>query len=103
MGETMEAVLQKLSMDTAYTRMFAAAFGDKKITSLRLLKALEQFVAFIVSDNSKYDKVKRGAATFDANEQNGYTIFKAKCNACHTEPFLLTTLLETQDCLWMQL
>ena len=40
----------------------------------------------IQSYNSKYDQVKRGETSFTASEQNGYTTFKAKCNACHTEP-----------------
>ena len=86
MGENVDAVLQKLRADSVYVRMFKEAYNDNEITSQNLLKALELFVAFIISDNSKYDKVKRGEATFNINEQNGYIIFKAKCNSCHTEP-----------------
>ena len=86
MAENMDTVLEKLRTDTSYIRMFRAAFGDNKITGLRLLKALEQFVAFIITDNSKYDKVMRGEATFTTAEETGYTIFKAKCAVCHKEP-----------------
>ncbi|MDB5223708.1 MAG: cytochrome peroxidase [Chitinophagaceae bacterium] len=86
MAENMDTVLQKLRNDTSYIRMFRAAFGDNKITGLRLLKALEQFVAFIITDNSKYDKVMRGETTFTPAEENGYTIFKSKCAVCHKEP-----------------
>src|SRR5207253_3068205 len=50
MAENIDTVLQKLRSDTSYIRMFRQAFGDKEITSLRLLKALEQFVAFIIAD-----------------------------------------------------
>ena len=81
-----ENLLKKLSIDTAYPRMFAAAFGDTTINSQRMLKALSQFMGSIQSFNSKYDQVKRGEASFTVAEQNGYTTFKAKCNSCHTEP-----------------
>ena len=86
MGETLENVLQKLNADTAYKRMFRAAFGDASINSQRMLKALAQFTGSIISCNSKYDKVKRGEEKFTVSEQYGYEIFKAKCSSCHTEP-----------------
>ena len=86
MAETIDNVLKKLSIDTSYGRMFTAAFGDKTINSQRMLKALAQFMGSIQSFNSKYDQVKRGEASFTLAEQNGYNTFKAKCNACHTEP-----------------
>lgn len=86
MAETLENVLNKLRNDTAYPYRFKAAFGTEEINSQRMLKALAQFMGSLVSSNSKYDKVKRNEASFTANEQNGYTIFKAKCNSCHTEP-----------------
>jgi cytochrome c peroxidase len=51
-----------------------------------MLKALAQFTGSIQSYNTRYDKVKRGEAVFNVSEQYGYNVFKAKCNACHTEP-----------------
>jgi cytochrome c peroxidase len=86
MAENIENVLKKLSLDTVYHRMFTAAFGDTVINSQRMLKALSQFMGSIQSFNSKYDQVKRSEASFTLAEQNGYNIFKAKCNSCHTEP-----------------
>ena len=86
MAENIENVLKKLSIDTAYRRMFSAAFGDTAINSQRMLKALSQFMGSIQSFNSKYDQVKRSEASFTLAEQNGYNIFKDKCNSCHTEP-----------------
>ena len=86
MAETMDKVLIKLKADTTYIRMFGVAFGDPAINSQRMLKALAQFMGSIQSCNSKYDKVKRGEASFTPTEQSGYDLFKAKCNACHTEP-----------------
>lgn len=86
MAETLENVLKKLSTDSSYKRMFNAAFGDSTINSQRMLKAISQFMGSIQSFNSKYDQVKRGAASFTIAEQNGYNTFKANCNTCHTEP-----------------
>jgi cytochrome c peroxidase len=86
MAETIENIIKKISSDTAYKRMFKAAFGDPLINSQRMLKALAQFTGSIQSYNTKYDKVKRNEDTFNISEQYGYNVFKAKCNTCHTEP-----------------
>jgi len=86
MGETLENVLIKLKTDTAYSKLFKAAFGTEEINSQRMLKALAQFTGSIVSANSKYDKVLRGEAKFTYAEESGYNLFKAKCASCHKEP-----------------
>jgi len=86
MAETVANIIKKISVDTAYRRMFKAAFGDPVINSQRMLKALAQFTGSIQSYNAKYDKVKRGEDTFNISEQYGYNVFKSKCNSCHTEP-----------------
>lgn len=86
MGEKLDTIILKLKTDTAYRRMFKAAFGDANITTERMLKAFAQFTGSLVSADSKYDKVKRGEAVFILPEQKGYEIFKANCNGCHKEP-----------------
>lgn len=86
MAEDLTTIISKLKKDEAYRKMFKAAFGDATINSQRMLWALTQFVTSIVSADSKYDKVKRGEAVFNTDEQNGYAVFQAKCNSCHTEP-----------------
>lgn len=86
MGETESSVAEKLKADTAYPKMFADAFGDNQINGNRIAKALTQFVVMLVSADSKYDRVKAGTAAFNASEQNGYDLFKAKCASCHAEP-----------------
>ena len=86
MAENIDSVLKKLRKDTAYPKLFKAAFGSPLINSQRMLKALAQFTGSIISANSKYDKVLRGEATFTPAEQKGYTFFKAKCTGCHAEP-----------------
>ncbi len=86
MGEKTDSVLDKLKKDTLYPKMFRAAFGSTDINSQKMLKALAQFMGSIKSYNSKYDKVKNGEAAFTPAEQNGYTLFKTKCETCHKEP-----------------
>ncbi len=86
MAETVENVVNKLKAEAKYQKLFKAAFGDETINSQRMLKALTQFSLTLVSADSKYDKVKRGQAQFTIYEQRGYTLFKAQCASCHTEP-----------------
>ena len=86
MASNIDSILLKLRMDPAYPKLFKAAYGDPKINSQRLLKALAQFTGSIISSNSKYDKVKRGEDAFTRTEERGYTTFKVKCATCHKEP-----------------
>lgn len=81
-----EKVTEKLKNDTAYAQLFSDAYGDGNITSDRITKAITQFVVMLVSNNSKYDKVKRGDAEFNSSEAEGYELFKLKCATCHSEP-----------------
>jgi cytochrome c peroxidase len=86
MGEAVNNVIDKISVDSLYPGMFAEAFGDARVTGDRISKALVQFVLMIVSANSKYDSVRNGTATFNASQQAGYELFKSKCASCHAEP-----------------
>lgn len=86
MAETIENVVAKLKADAVYKTMFKAAFGDEKINTQRITKALSQFILMMVSSNSKYDKVMRGEDSFNLPEKLGYAMFKSKCASCHKEP-----------------
>jgi cytochrome c peroxidase len=86
MAETIENVLNKLRADAGYRQAFRAAFGSEEITTQRMTRALSQFMLTLVSADSKYDRVKRGQASFNLPESLGYEIFKAKCATCHQEP-----------------
>ena len=86
MAETLKSVMGKLKKDSAYPRLFAQVFGSPGITSQRVLRALAQFTVMLVSANSKYDKVKRGEASFASSEAPGYQLFQLKCARCHKEP-----------------
>jgi cytochrome c peroxidase len=95
MGETLEHVVAKLQSSDKYRKLFAKAFGDEKITSQRLLKALAQFTVMLSSSNSKYDKVMRNETVFTQQEQKGYQLFKANCASCHKEPLFCDDKFES--------
>jgi len=86
MGETVVNVVNKLKEDAEYPSLFEKAFGSREISNTNFLKAMSQFMVMCVSNNAKYDSVTRNQAVFTEDEQNGYTLFKQKCNSCHTEP-----------------
>ena len=86
MDETLANVVQKISASTKYRDLFRKAYGDDTVTTQRMFKAIAQFMGTMYSYNSKYDKVKRGAEMFTAQEQSGYAVFSQKCASCHQEP-----------------
>ncbi|MFN7676223.1 cytochrome-c peroxidase [Flavobacterium sp.] len=86
MDEKLENVVAKLQNNPKYRTLFTKAYGDDKVTSQRLLKALAQFTVMLKSSNSKYDKVMRKEENFTQQEQHGYDLFKTNCASCHKEP-----------------
>ncbi|MBX3241761.1 MAG: c-type cytochrome [Chitinophagaceae bacterium] len=86
MGTTIEKAINMLQDDPFYAVMFKKAFGDTAVTSQRMLHALAQFTGYIVSADSKYDRVLKKQDRFTEWEENGYRIFQQRCASCHTEP-----------------
>jgi cytochrome c peroxidase len=86
MAENMNDVVGKLNADPKYKALFAAAYGSSNISGEKIVTALKQFLLSMVSSNSKYDKVMKGAESFTPLEQSGYEVFKSKCVSCHAEP-----------------
>ncbi len=84
MDSSMPEVVGKLGADNNYKKMFKAAFGDDQITGERVLKALSQFMATMISANSKYDQYKKKQAVFSDDESRGMALFSQKCAACHS-------------------
>ncbi len=94
MDETLEHVVYKLQQTKKYKALFTAAFGDDKVTSQRVLKALAQFTVMLTSSDSKYDKVMRKESVFTPEEEKGYQLFRTHCASCHTEPLFTNNRLE---------
>jgi len=86
MDETLENVIQKLRNDTVYPQMFKKAFGDTAITSERMMKSISQFLALMVTNDSRYDKYLNGKEKFTDKEENGLKLFRTHCVSCHKEP-----------------
>lgn len=86
MDEKLENVVAKLQNSPKYRTLFTKAYGDDKVTSQRVLKALAQYTVMLKSSNSKYDKVMRKEENFTQQEQHGYDLFKTNCASCHKEP-----------------
>src|SRR5690606_31034701 len=55
MDETVDNIIAKLRGDVRYHTQFRKAFGSEEITGTRFLQALSQFMAPMISANSKYD------------------------------------------------
>jgi cytochrome c peroxidase len=86
MHESILNVVGKLNANSAYRNKFKLAYDVDSITDQKMLQALAQYMAMLISDDSKYDKFKKGTYTFTADESAGYSLFQAKCATCHTEP-----------------
>lgn len=98
MGETFNGVIGKLQKDADYRKRFRNVFHSEFIRPEFILKALAQFTGSMVSANSKYDRYKKGTASFSAEEENGYQLFQTHCSSCHKEPLLLTTTFGMLAC-----
>jgi cytochrome c peroxidase len=60
MHETWPNAMYKLQSDPAYGPLFHAAFGSPAVDSLKVAKAIAQFLRTMISANSKFDKFQRG-------------------------------------------
>lgn len=94
MDEKLENVVVKLQQSNKYKTLFTKAYGDEKVTSQRILKALAQFTVMLKSSDSKYDKVMRKEITFTDSEQKGYQLFRQNCASCHAEPLFTSDKFE---------
>ncbi|RRJ87395.1 cytochrome-c peroxidase [Paenimyroides tangerinum] len=84
MDSSILEVIGKIQNDAAYKELFQKTFGDENITPERIYRSIAQYEYTLISDNSKYDKVKRNEATFTENEMQGYQVFQQKCASCHS-------------------
>lgn len=84
MDSSLPEAVGKLNADSNYKKMFKAAFGDDYITGSRILKAISQFMATMISADSRYDRMKKGMTAFTVEETKGMALFQNKCSACHS-------------------
>jgi len=84
MDSSMPEAIAKLSKDEVYRKLFKQAYGDENITGERVLKALSQFMATLISADSKYDRFKQGKENLNSEESQGMVLFQQKCASCHS-------------------
>jgi cytochrome c peroxidase len=85
MDETMTSVVGKLKANEKYRARFRAAFDTDEVNSQRMLHALAQFMALMVSANSRYDRyIRNEGEMLTGEELRGLTAFRQKCASCHT-------------------
>ncbi len=94
MGMTLTDTVDRVAAQAYYAPLFMRAFGDTKVTSDRIAKALAQFARSIVSYRSRFDQglaqagdVQAAFSTFSAEENQGKNLFlgRAGCSVCHLD------------------
>jgi len=105
MHQEWDVAVAKLNNDLEYRNRFFRAFGEEGIDSIKVSKAIAQFLRTLISSNSKYDvmyKYENGMTlsssdqtifqTIDSEEWAGYDLFKslngADCFHCHNGPLM---------------
>ena len=98
MGLTLAELEAKVKALSYYPGLFQKAFGSTQIDSVRIAKAVSQFIRSIVTFQSKYDQVKQGLASFTADEAAGEQLFVTPpppggfaCAGCHNPPMFITS------------
>lgn len=105
MHQSWPAAVHKLNLDLEYRNRFYRAFGEPGIDSIKVTKAIAQFIRTMISASSKYDvmyKYENGMSlssqeqtllqSVDVEEWAGYDLFKslngADCFHCHNGPLM---------------
>lgn len=89
MGMDLAVLEAKLSAESFYRRLFAAAFGSPEVTSEGISSALAQFVRSLISSKSRFDAVfaTGGAPDYSLlspQEREGERLFHSQgCVNCH--------------------
>jgi cytochrome c peroxidase len=89
MGNTLQAVVDRLRALQGYRVLFLRAFGNREITIDRVAMAIASFERTVLSGNAPYDRYLRGDQKALTPEQvRGRSLFfdKARCARCHDGP-----------------
>ncbi len=88
MGQSFTTTATKVGRLIRYQPLTRAAYGSDTLTPARLLNALAQYMATLVSAQSPFDAYLRGDSTaLSAQQRQGLRVFNAQgCGRCHTPP-----------------
>lgn len=84
MDENINRIITKLNQHPEYPQLFERVFGTNEINSGRILTAITQFQAKLISANSRYDQFIEGKYALSAEELDGKFLFENKCSNCHS-------------------
>ena len=84
MDENINRIISKLNQHPEYPQLFERVFGTNEINSGRILTAITQFQAMLISANSRYDQFIEGQYALSAEELEGKILFENKCSICHS-------------------
>jgi len=90
MNEKLTIAVDKIAKVKGYNSLFAAAFGDKKVSLERIQYAIATFERSINSPKSKFDQFVSGKSDLYTDSQvKGLHLFrtKAQCINCHNTPY----------------
>lgn len=86
MGMSLQDYLNGIKQNPRYQTLFALAYPNQLILLPLALKAIARFELTFVSDQSRYDSMRRQQISFTQQENRGYALFQKFCAACHAEP-----------------
>ncbi|MFM2335882.1 MAG: hypothetical protein RIS91_1885 [Bacteroidota bacterium] len=86
MGMSLQDYLNGVKQNPRYQTLFALAYPNQPISLPLALKAIARFELTFVSDQSRYDSMRRQQISFTQQENRGYALFQKFCAACHSEP-----------------
>lgn len=86
MGMSLQDYLNGIKQNPRYQTLFALAYPNQPISLPLALKAIARFELTFVSDQSRYDSMRRQQISFTQQENRGYALFQKICAACHAEP-----------------
>jgi len=93
----LDTIVNRISKNTTYQRLFKKAFKSEKITSKTISKAIASFERSLITPNSRFDQYLRGDSTaISISEKEGFETFKrVGCTECHSGPMFSDYKLHT--------
>jgi cytochrome c peroxidase len=88
MNMQVNIAVERLNKNPFYKQKFKTVFDEEGIDSVRIAKAIAQFLRTLISTQSKFDKVENGIGNFTDDEYEGFYLMndqtKGDCLHCHT-------------------
>lgn len=83
-----EDVRRAIEARPSYPELFEDAFGDPRITAIRIVFALATYQRTLVADDTPWDRFLAGdTEALGERELHGWRAFESlRCTACHTPP-----------------